>query len=403
MRYIAHVPLIGGFALANMNVTNEAPVAVTSYSPFENNDKLLLTYLKKKGLDVPYFQLDKLAEGNNLNELLSEHIDFVSAVPPCAGLSSCSSLKKGARACSPVNDWMYKSAEFVMSTIKPTIYVFENAPGLYTDAGTPVRNQLIEIAKTHGYAGTFYRTDSILHGIPQKRPRTYTILYKGKHAPILNYFDVPSPHISEYLKQVSPNATLQDAYATKEPFIDDFEIVKFSKEKYGDDWRNQFLMERDHITSYDFLKRRNLLEEYQKYVESQPIVNQASLKDIKHVIKKVDMGKNFRLSHRVLCLDKHHIYAVIGEMMERNVHPTEDRRINIREYMHLMGLPEDFDIADPRDYAKLTQNVPVKTSEDITREIIQVILGNRQFSNDRFLYQNNMKYEASTSKSKSLF
>jgi site-specific DNA-cytosine methylase len=403
MNYVAHIPLIGGFALANMNVVGKPPVAITSYSPFEGNDKLLLRYLHKKDIEVPYFQIDKLEKENKLHAIreLIGKIDFCSSVPPCSGLSNCSSLKKGARAVSPVNDWMYKSAEFVLGTLRPTVYVFENAPGLYTDAGIPVREGLIEIAEYHGYAGTFYRTDSLLHGIPQKRPRTYTILYKGKYAPILNYFDEPSLSVEEYIKQIPTDATLQDAYATKEPFINDFEITQFCIEKFGENWRKAFHDVRDHLTSYDFLNRVGLLKEFQDYVVSRPEPNPASVKDIEHVIKKIGMGKNFRLSHRVLCVDKHHVYAVIGEMMERNVHPTEPRRLNIREYLHLMGLPHDFDLLDPREYGKLTQNVPVKTSEDITREVIEIINGNRKFSNERFHYQNNMKIEAA--KGKSLF
>ena len=62
MNYIAHVPLAGGFALGNMNITGKPPVAITSYSPFEANDLLLRRYLAKKGFDVPYYQLDKLTE-----------------------------------------------------------------------------------------------------------------------------------------------------------------------------------------------------------------------------------------------------------------------------------------------------------------------------------------------------
>ena len=112
------------------------------------------------------------------------------------------------------------------------------------------------------------------------------------------------------------------------------------------------------------------------------------------------MGKNFRLSHRVLCVDKHHVYAVIGEMMERNVHPTEDRRINIREYMHLMGMPHDFQLED-NEFGKLSQNCPVTTNEDMIREVVAIINGERQFSSQRFEMQNNIKYDGI--KTKKLF
>jgi len=395
MRYVAHVPLIGGFALANMNITGTPPVAITSYSPFINNDKLFIRYLQKKNIVVPYFEIDKLGKEGKIRDVqrLVGKLDFCSAIPPCSGLSMSGNLKKGERATSPVNDWMYKSAEFILGTLRPTIYVFENAPTLYTDIGEPVRNQIKEIARYNGYAGTFYKTDTLLHGIPQRRPRTYTILHKGNKAPILEYFKKDTPSVEEYLKSIPKDATLQDKYATTEPFIKDFEIVKFCKLKFGDNWRQAFLDTRDHLTSYDFLNRNGLLEEYRDYVFDQPDSHPASKKDIEHVIKKLSMGKNFRLSHRVLCIDKHHVYAVIGEMMERNIHPTENRRMNIREYMHLMGMPHDFDLLDSKEFGKLPQNCPVTTNEDITKEVVAIIKGEREFSSQRFEMQNNIKYD----------
>lgn len=395
MRYVAHVPLIGGFGIANMNVTKTPPVAITSYSPFAGNDKLFLRYLQKKNINVPYFQIDKIEEEGKIGDMrnLIGKIDFASAVPPCAGLSMSGNLAKGARANSPVNDWMLKSAEFMLGTLRPTIYMFENAPTLYTGIGENVRNQLMEIARYNGYAVTFYKTDTLYHGIPQRRPRTYVIFYKGKYAPILNFHREESKNVADYLKDIPESATLQNEYATAEPFIKDFEIVKFCKTKFGDQWRQAFLDTKEHLTSYDFLNRNGLIKEYRDYVYNLSDAHPASKKDIDHVIKKLDMGKNFRLSHRVLCIDKHHIYAVVGEMMERNVHPIEDRRINIREYMHLMGMPHDFDLLYPKEYGMLPQNCPVKTNEFITRESIAIINGERRFSNYRFEMQDNIKYD----------
>ena len=112
-----------------------------------------------------------------------------------------------------------------MKNIKPKAFVFENAPGLYTDVGEPVRNLLMEIAKKYDYAITFYKTNSIYHGIPQNRPRTYTIMVPGNKAPILEYFDKPLPSILDFLSTIPTNASLQDKYAPKEPYISDFEKI----------------------------------------------------------------------------------------------------------------------------------------------------------------------------------
>jgi site-specific DNA-cytosine methylase len=403
MRYVAHVPLIGGFAIANKNVTGKDPVAVTSFSAFEANDSLYLNYLAKHKSHPPYFLIDKLEEENKVRDVqhLVGKLDFVSAVPPCSGLSMAGNLKKGARSTSPTNDWMYKSADFVMGTLRPEVYMFENAPTLFTGVGDYVRSQLMEKARYHGYAGTFYKTDTLLHGIPQRRPRTYAVFVKGKNAPVLEYYNKEAPNVADYLQMIPETATLQNEFTVSEPRIDDFEIIKFVKMKFGEDWRKPFLETRDHLTSYDFLNRNNLLEEYRDYVYSLPDASETSKRDVDHVIKKLSMGKNFRLSHRVLCVDKHHVYAVVGEMMERNVHPTEDRRINIREYLWLMGMPHDFHIDDPKNYGKIPQNCPVTTNEDITREVVAILGGQRKMSDHRFEMQDNTKYQGI--KSKQLF
>lgn len=405
MRYIAHIPLAGGFALGNMNITGVPPVAITSYSVFESNDALLRRYLNKKGHDIPYYQLDKF-DKNHMRFIAEKYgpIDFVSAVPPCNALSQAAKRDKGTRGTAAPNEWMYKSAEIILCCAQPEVYAFENAPGLFTPSGEIVRKKLIEIGEKYGYGITFYKTNTFKHGIPQFRPRTFGIFHKGCTAPILNYYDRPMPILSEYLKQIPKNATLQDKYMSCDtPNINEYEITKFFKKIYGENWRNEiFKRYCNHLTSYDYLKRHGLLHEFKNYIDTLPNASQIVKRDTEHVIKKTDKGMNFRLSYRVLGLDKDYTYAVIGEMMHRTVHPDEDRLMNIRQYMHLMGLPHDYELESPKEYAKITQNVPVGTCEDITTEIIAIIKGERHFANSSVYMQDNTK-EMTNLKTKALF
>ena len=53
------------------------------------------------------------------------------------------------------------------------------------------------------------------------------------------------------------------------------------------------------------------------------------------------------------------------------------------------------------EFGKIPQNCPVATNEFITSEIVAIIEGNRQFSNQRFEMQNNIKFEGI--KTKQLF
>lgn len=388
INHAAIVPLIGGFSLAATNITGNLPKAIFSFSGFESNDGLYLNYLAQHDNKVPYIQIDKSPD---IDLSSYTNLDIIHGVPPCAGLSMSAQLSPEKRLASKVNDWMYKSAEFVLGSLKPKIYVFENAPGMFTGVGCSCRDNLKSIASKYAYSINFFKTDTMLHGIPQHRPRTYVVMSNTKTAPIFEFIDTPMPDLSEYLKDIPSDSSMQDKYVCDDYDITEYEITRFLVSKYGEDWRKVLLEHKEHIGSYDYLLDMGMMEEFRIFVESQYVVDQKCLRDVNHIIKKVNMGKRFRITHKVLLLDKNYVCAVIGELMERNVHPNENRRMNIREYMHLMGMPHDFDIPNKKDYAKLTQNTPVTTCEDVISECINVIDGKRKFSTEKFVMQNNIK------------
>jgi len=403
--YINHIPLAGGFALGNMAATNNLPVAITSFSPFESNDALFLRYLRQKGYDVPYYQLDKL-DINSFTFLSKKysHIDFATSIPPCSGLSQAAQRKPGTRGTAEPNEWMYRSAEFILGAIKPTVYVFENAPTLYSGAGDEVRKRLIKIGEEFGYSITFYKTNTLKHGIPQFRLRTFAVYCQGPQAPILNTYNKVALPLKDYLKLIPQTASLQDVYVHNEWDISKFEITKFLIKKHGPNWREELLKFRTHLTTYDYLLRKNWLKEFLEWQKSLPENERSEIvtKNVEHIIKKKEMGKGARINYRVLELDKDYTYAVIGEMMGKQIHPVEDRLLNIREFLWLMGMPFDYEIDNPRDYIKLSQNAPVNTCMDITTEIIEIINGNRNFAKSSVYMQDNTK-SININKSKSLF
>jgi len=396
MQQLTHgaiIPLAGGFSIGATSIIGAPPKIIFSFKAFENNDKLYLRYLKQHGFEVPYYQLDDM-DKNHMKFFIKKYgkIDFFHSVPPCSGLSQAAQRAKGSRGTCEVNDWLYKAAEFILCCANPTVYAFENAPGLWTSSGEIVRERLIQIGLKYGYAITFYKTNTIKHGIPQFRPRTFGIYYKGCRAPILNYYNKETPLLAEYLKQIPKNTSLQDKYMNCDSNINEYEITKFFKKIYGEDWKNEiYKTYRCHLTSYDYLKRKNLTQEFRNFLDTLPNASEIVIRNTDHVIKKTEMGKNFRLGYRVLGLDRDYVYAVITEMMNRTLHPVEERLINIREHMHLMGLPHDYELDGPKEYSKITQNVPVNTCMDITAEIVEIIKGNRMLSNNFALMQDNTK------------
>ena len=88
------------------------------------------------------------------------------------------------------------------------------------------------------------------------------------------------------------------------------------------------------------------------------------------------------------------------------IHPGKERGITIREAMHLMGLPHDFEMTNVY-MNHICQNVPVTTATDWTHEIVRFLKGEIQEFGGDFVKQNNISqridYAEKTVKSKILF
>jgi site-specific DNA-cytosine methylase len=87
--------------------------------------------------------------------------------------------------------------------------------------------------------------------------------------------------------------------------------------------------------------------------------------------------------------------------MDRAIHPVEKRSFTYREYMHLMGMPHDFQLLDPKkDLNKIAQNVPSCTARDWTLEVVKFVKGELKISDTDYLRQNNITQTNEISKLK---
>ena len=160
------VPLIGGMTIAQqLEFDDTPPDYLLSFSPFKNNDSHLVNYYKN---EVPYIVLD---EGGKH----PHRVDVVSSTCPCAGLSS---LSQSAASDSPMNEWMFKSSEYILEKVQPRVLFAENAPRLASKLGEPVVEKLRQIGHKNGYTFSIFRTASRLHGLSQVRERTFYFFWK---------------------------------------------------------------------------------------------------------------------------------------------------------------------------------------------------------------------------------
>jgi len=377
MNYASIVPLIGGETIAMENVFGKRPEYILSYSDFKANDSQLLNYYNHT---IPYLLLDQ-------GELAPGRVDVVNTVCPCAGLSSLSPTSSGD---STTNDWMVKSAEYVLESIQPTVFWGENAPRLASKMGEPVVRQLREIGKRNGYVFSIYKTKSILHGLSQVRDRTFYFFWKGKHVPVFNYYKRDYVRIEDQIR----------SSATNEP-DPMFEQVN-NKQKPSDNPYYQYVLEEMHggISHMEFFKQIDKTTNPLHYIEDRGV----SYKDVgvwmaerghqklaekcNYMFDKLSAGGN--IMRKMTEIGKDHIGAFVGHFPHSLCHPDEDRYINTREALDIMKMPKDFILqGGVRNLNMICQNVPVTTAMDMAENVKGFLGGDLETIEAEFVLQDN--------------
>lgn len=373
------IPLIGGLPLGAERATKKAPEAIYSYDGFAGNDGQYVNYQTETlGRPIRYINIDEMTQLPKTN--------IIVATPPCAGLSQLNTGKtkeaKGADA--EVNKWMYQSAIDGMVKFDADVVIGENAPALYTNKGKPVADKLLEIAREHGYGMTLYKTTTSLHGVPQNRDRTFYIFWKGGIAPIMNWYNEPRKNFKEYLKELPKDSIqndliINDRVGTRESYY------KFIEHKFQRDAR-EVVIEAGRNTAFSFIQRSGLLNEARDWFAETGDTKGVQLAD--HAIMKFskDMGIWDSSTH----IFDDAMNAVIGRNLADTVHPEEDRSLSIREALHMMAFPHDFElIGGLAKMNMIAQNVPVCTAASIVKEAVKFVNGELELSKGDFVKQNN--------------
>ena len=387
--YASIVPLIGGenFGI-HASLNGQLPEYVLSYTPFQHNDKHYIEYLRKqKQWKGDYVFLDEKPDYR------AKRVDAVNAVCPCAGLSA---LSGASNANSPINDWIYKSAEYVLETIKPTVFWGENAPALGTLKGRPVADKLHGIARKNGYSLTLYSTESRLHGLSQKRARCFYFLVKGDRAPILNLFNRPPEAVEDILNLPAIPDDPMDILINKDDPMD-CAWLRYCMEQEGCTTIKQYhkkitksvgvlrqsvehYAERDMDKILSWLATKNFNASYTRRAES--------------IKKKVTAGMGY-WAHNVTLL-KGVMPGFVSWLPYAGINAQKNRYLTIREALRIMKMPDDFMLASVKPLDEINhicQNVPVTTAKDMADEVTRIINGACEFSDSSYIRQCNKNGE----------
>ena len=387
--YAPVIPLIGGMPLAAEKVLGYPPVAVYSYTGFWDNDSQYMNYQNNTlGRNLDYIIMDPNGKYTP--------VDFTICTPPCAGLSSMNTGKseaiKGA-GCAK-NDWMYQVAKDSIDLLSAKVVIIENAPGLYSTKGKPVADKLFAIAKERGYSLTLYRTNTIFHGIPQNRDRTFALLWKSDVAPIMNYYDRPRAKFTEYIQDIPGDAGQREDFV-KNRFTHDV-YFNFITAKTGSRIAaRKALLESGYVTCLTYVIRFKLVDEC--YAWAKEFATEKEANTVAHYINK--HAKGLGVWDSSLKVYDDYMNAVITRNITDTIHPVEDRMFSVREAFHMMAFPHNFELmGGQKNYPVITQNVPVCTAADIITEAIKFIENKLILSTSDHIKQTNYakKVEFST-------
>lgn len=382
------VPLIGGMTIGGKNATGADPSFLLTYTPFKENEKSLVNYFP----NTPYYDLAFDKPTWNLSNGQSD-VDFVNALCPCAGLSMLSSGGKEVRESR--NSWMFETAEYVLGEVRPRVFWGENAPTFYTNAGKGVRERLVKIAEKNGYSFSTYHTNTLLHGVPQSRTRTFYFFWRDSNPPLLNYFDKPWKNFKDYMAEVPANvkhhmpSDLEDA---KERLFKDDKLIAFLVEKHGDDYlkvmrESLYEMDKNSLSILAYVIDKDYLDEAAEFFRKNNWERETRW--LVNLTEKFRAGKGIWDGTLQLVRPDGHYMTLIHRNMTA-LHPTEDRALTLRECMHLMALPHDFELVTT-EWNHVCQNVPVCTATDMTAEVMAYLNGEREISSSKILYQSNNK------------
>lgn len=394
IKWAAIQPLTGGFYLGAEEAFGYPAEWILTYDGLDeikrnkegnitavSNEAYLLNYLKKVNREVPYYKMNRAMFDCNVDDMNPEitlngepakpdyDVDVVVAVPVCSGLSMVTSAKDDTR--NERNCNMLYLAKLALTTIRPKVYVFENAPTLMGFRGDELRSQFEQIANENDYVVVYYKTDTWKHYNCQKRPRTFVMFVKKidgeSKVPTLDFVDHKMT-IEEFFANIPEGLSNQEEC---EASPHNYMVIDFFKYKYGKDWIdnvNGCLMKN--------IVQRGLIDELLNFMDSydkMPIETKEKVRHyIEHIRKKTSMGLNWYGSD--CCYYKEHFPAIQFRSITTTIHPSGERMCNVREYLELMGMPHDFDwFGDKGNLPKIGQNVPVKTAKFVTEQAIKIV------------------------------
>lgn len=368
MQHIALVPLIGGMAIAGETVLGSEPKAVVSYDAFDLNDGFYMNWLRKRGLDTERISLDSRPDYTpDFGE-----IDLITSVCPCSGLSAANT---SAGAGCQQNEWMYKSTEWALSKARPRVLIGENAPRLFGSFGQMVAINLRTIAERYGYTMMLVKTSTHFHGIPQKRERSFFLMFRDRALPPMIHgqqaqYDGTWINFLDTFDEDDTKGQVQTTKHAEELWRISTEGMGISREEV----RDIIIKDRTSLLVLIVVKMPEVRDRYiDEYLESEDRVKASLARKFNYTREKMAKSGVCNVwDDSPLFVKTPYYPSVMHKTVGRTYRHDKMRTLTPREQMRLMGLPESMDV--PQSYLNaIAQNVPTCTAGWIIHEAMQVL------------------------------
>jgi DNA (cytosine-5)-methyltransferase 1 len=288
---------------------------------------------------------------------LNEGVSGIIGGPPCQDYSVGG---KNAGLAGIRGKLIFSYFEIVKS-VKPEFIFFENVAGLYNTKEHRVGFlEMVEKLEKTGYVIWYDILNSLQYGIPQDRQRLTLVGFKKEIVKTLKK--------GGYVRHLGKNNTEEDLIFKwpKKEFENPKSIIWPTKWNFGSD-----IISKDIIQIPEKFKKLQVIHAFDGLGEDAP--NHDEFFDPKSIrFQTIQEGDTNRKSFKRLHRFRYSPTVAYGNN-EVHLHPTEARRLTVREALRLQAVPDNYilpkEISLTQKFKLISNGVPAKKARLIANEI----------------------------------
>jgi DNA (cytosine-5)-methyltransferase 1 len=258
-------------------------------------------------------------------------VDILIGGPPCQGFSTANPN----RSFDDPRNWLFKEYGRILTEANPEIFVLENVSGMVTLENGKVLELIIKELENCGYRVQHKILDAKYYETPQSRRRMIIVgVKKGKNTPYI----YPEP-------------------VTYPPMFGDFVTV-------GDVLTTNPIAE--NYPNHEVAKLSDLNQERIKHIPQGGAMADCPThlhnnSDLKRAMRRLDLTK---VSPTIVHNNSDHYY-----------HPTENRRVTIREMARIQGYPDSYIFQGPKSEQsrQVANSVPIPFAYHIAKSVMNYL------------------------------